>query len=107
MLMALNKDNNFLQSDFWRKFQEVVGNRTFNLKESDFSASIVEHRLPVVGKYFYIQRGPIMEHGAWNMEQKNGFNKLFNLAKENNAGWVRVDPENNHCLLYTSDAADE
>jgi lipid II:glycine glycyltransferase (peptidoglycan interpeptide bridge formation enzyme) len=92
------KEIDFLQSDYWRGFQENVGHRTFFLKEESFRASIIEHELPIVGKYFYIPRGPIMEHGTWNMEQKNGFDKLFNLAKENRVNWIRIEPENNQAL---------
>lgn len=91
-------DGGFLQSEEWRKFQEVAGRKTYHLEADDFSAVIVEHDLPIVGSYFYCPRGPVMEHGAWNMEQKSGMHKLVELAKKNNVGWIRFEPANNHIL---------
>ena len=64
------ENKEFLQSEEWRKFQEVTGKRTFHIEHGVFWANIIEHKLPVVGKYFYVPREPIMEHRTWNMEQK-------------------------------------
>lgn len=103
-LMALNKDNNFLQSDIWRKFQEAVGHKTFSIKEDDFSASIIEHQLPIVGKYFYIPRGPIIPVKAKVQSEELdfgsgvGMTNIINLTKKENAGWIRIDPENEEAL---------
>ncbi|HRZ95469.1 MAG TPA: peptidoglycan bridge formation glycyltransferase FemA/FemB family protein [Candidatus Moranbacteria bacterium] len=83
-------DGGFLQSPEWRKFQESVGRKTYNIPGENFRASIIEHRLPVVGKYFYISRGPIvslnMGHETYNI------NSIINLAKKENVGWVRIEP---------------
>ena len=54
-------DKNFLQSEEWRKFQESVVHRTFNVSENNFRANIIEHKLPIVGRYFYVPRGPEIE----------------------------------------------
>jgi len=119
-------NNNFLQSDIWRQFQEVVGHRTFFIESGPahnathneagrgFSASIIEHKLPVVGEYFYVPRGPIISADAErisnfefrisNLNQnsefkiKNFLNDLIDLVKKNNAGWIRIEPENNQAL---------
>ena len=104
--MALNKDNNFLQSDIWRKFQEAVGCRTFFVEKEGFSASIIEHKLPIVGKYLYAPRGPVFKIDAKSEfdsdsesnSERLGMTSVINLAKKENAGWVRVDPENNQAL---------
>jgi lipid II:glycine glycyltransferase (peptidoglycan interpeptide bridge formation enzyme) len=82
----------FLQSDEWRKFQESVGRRTFSIFEENFRASIIEHKLPMVGKYFYVPRGPIFN------EIQNGMQELVNLAKKNEIGWIRFDAENEEML---------
>lgn len=112
------QDKNFLQSEHWRKFQEAVGRKTFYVSSSCsspsgrgchevtgegdlgtlFSASIVEHILPIVGKYLYSPKGPIMEHGAWSVEQKTGMQKLVELAKKEDAGWIRIEPESKELL---------
>ncbi|NTU67123.1 MAG: aminoacyltransferase [Candidatus Moranbacteria bacterium] len=118
--MAKTEDNGFVQSNSpnggflassaWRAFQEAAGRNVFHLEEEGFSASIIEHRLPLVGKYFYVPRGPIisrdMEHGAWSMEHGVGngarsreyFSKLIELAEKNGAGWIRVDPASDKAL---------
>lgn len=74
----MHKD--FLQSEEWRKFQEAAGRRTFFVS----GVSIIEHNLPIVGKYFYIPRGAVSEN---NSEQ------IINLAKREKIGWVRIDED--------------
>jgi peptidoglycan pentaglycine glycine transferase (the first glycine) len=74
--------NEFLQSEEWRKFQEATGKRTFNISGEGFWANIIEHQLPVAGKYFYIPRGPL---GDGKMDE------VVSLAKKEKAGWIRKD----------------
>lgn len=78
----MEKINEFLQSEQWRKFQEATGKRTFNIASDGFWANIIEHELPIVGKYFYIPRGPL---GEAEIED------VINLAKKEKAGWIRID----------------
>jgi lipid II:glycine glycyltransferase (peptidoglycan interpeptide bridge formation enzyme) len=95
-------DGGFLQSSEWKKFQESVGRKTFSVSGDNFQANIIEHTLPMVGKYFYIPRGPVIPAKAgiqsedYNFKTgsrvKPGMTKLLELAKENNAGWIRVEP---------------
>jgi lipid II:glycine glycyltransferase (peptidoglycan interpeptide bridge formation enzyme) len=114
------KGKDFLQSAQWRKFQEAVGRKIFHLENDTFSASIVEHILPIVGKYFYVPRGPVfMCHSERSVaESKNpetnntggnssesldklgmtGIKDLTELAKKNNAGWIRIDPASGEVL---------
>jgi peptidoglycan pentaglycine glycine transferase (the first glycine) len=77
-----SSEGGFLQSDEWRKFQESVGCKTFCVSDEGFYASIIEHQLPVAGKYFYIPRGPL---GEGKMED------VINLAKKEKANWIRID----------------
>ena len=99
----------FLQSEEWRKFQESVGRKTYCITGDSFYASIIEHQLPIVGKYFYIPRGPIIENPKSEIldskqiqnskfEIQNSFSELINLAKENNAGWIRIEPAGDNIL---------
>ena len=115
-------DGGFLQSDEWRKFQESVGRKTFNVSTLTqpspyegggvigFWANIIEHSLPIVGKYFYVPRGPILEKNPNDkfqitnkfQNQNDRISKpvrgLINLAKKNKAGWVRVEPNDEEML---------
>lgn len=72
----------FLQSEQWRKFQEATGKKTFHLEGGKFWANIIEHQLPIVGKYFYIPRGPL---------GKGMLDEVVKLAKKEKAGWIRID----------------
>ncbi|OGI16011.1 MAG: hypothetical protein A2Z52_00825 [Candidatus Moranbacteria bacterium RBG_19FT_COMBO_42_6] len=69
-------DGGFLQSEHWRKFQESVGRKTYGLSETDEGgeliacANIITHKLPIVGEYFYVPRGPVA--------------KIFNFQFSNN-----------------------
>jgi len=101
-------DGGFLQSEDWRKFQEGVGRKTFELEEKDgddnvsMYAHMITHTLPIVGKYFYIPKGPIthnMEHITWNKDSIRVFlDNSIQLAKENNAGWIRIEPNSERDL---------
>ncbi len=135
----MKRINEFLQSEEWRKFQESVGRRTFHISfphpdpfpEGErgfiFWANIIEHKLPIVGKYFYIPRGPIICHSEQSKESrsnnsqdvilsevnlnsesfantqddsnlKSKIQQLIDLAKKNKAGWIRIEPENEKTL---------
>jgi peptidoglycan pentaglycine glycine transferase (the first glycine) len=87
----IEKNSDFLQSEQWRKFQENAGRKAFFVEKEGFSASIIEHQLPIVGKYFYIPRGPV---SAWQA----GLADLIDLAKKENAGWIRIDPSSEEVL---------
>jgi len=96
-------DGGFLQSEEWRRFQESVGRRVFCVPSppaplpstgeggSGFYASIIEHSLPIVGKYFYTPRGPIVSG-------QNGMPELIDLAKKEKAGWIRIEPATENIL---------
>jgi len=98
----------FLQSSEWREFQESVGKKVFNIHRDGFDASTIEHELLLVGKYFYVPRGPIFSTKVEkipnqplisnNKIENTGFWKLIELAKEKKAGWIRVDITNKKIL---------
>ena len=67
----------FLQSKIWREFQTSVGREVFEFE----GGNIIKHTLPIVGDYFYIPRGP-----------EKFSEEILSLAKENNAGWIRIEP---------------
>ncbi|HOX10416.1 MAG TPA: peptidoglycan bridge formation glycyltransferase FemA/FemB family protein [Candidatus Moranbacteria bacterium] len=85
------KNTEFLQSEEWREFQAKAGSRVFCVENEEFSASIIEHQLPIVGKYFYIPRGIAEKVKSEKLKVKSFLNELVGLAKKENAGWVRVD----------------
>lgn len=85
----------FLQSEEWRKFQESTGKRTSKVSSDEFWANIIEHKLPIVGKYFYIPKGPVV--GIRNHETRI-INELIGLAKKESAGWIRIEPADEEIL---------
>ena len=92
-IQSNSPDGGFLQSEEWRNFQETAGRKTFHLEGENFWANIVEHKLPITGKYFYIPRGPLVaEAGIKQIE------KMIYLAKEKNAGWIRFDANSSRIL---------
>jgi lipid II:glycine glycyltransferase (peptidoglycan interpeptide bridge formation enzyme) len=108
-------DTDFLQSEEWRKFQETVGRRTFRI---DFGpariatqsvaggANIIEHKLSLVGSYFYMPHWPSAKIFNFQFFPPRRdpakavaiFNELLKLAKENNIGWIRFDPKSEEAL---------
>jgi len=87
-------DGGFLQSEEWRKFQESIGRRTFRIVGGNFCVSIIEHRLPFVGIYFYIPRGPVIDQ----TKPSGRMIELVKLAQKENAGWIRFDANNTQVL---------
>ncbi len=70
-----------------------------------FQASIIEHKLPIVGKFFYVPRGPIVENQKSKIKNQNENSKLKNFLSEltkltidNNAGWIRIEPATSEIL---------
>lgn len=117
-IQSNSPDGGFLQSDYWRKFQESAGRETYNISDSDDSgelfsyANIITHKLPIVGKYFYVSRGPVIENFKFeilNLKSNSNdkitkfINNLINLAKENNIGWIRIEPVNDEILILMKD----
>ncbi len=121
-------DGGFLQSKEWRKFQEATGRKTFHidsfeaqelsswkprslaLGELGFWANIIEHSLPISGKYFYAPRGPVchpeLDSGSKEIPDqvrndnsfKIGMTEIIDLAKKENVGWIRIDPASSAIL---------
>jgi len=98
------KKSDFLQSAQWRKFQENAGRKAYFLEQEGFSASVVEHELPIVGNYFYVSRGPLTES---NSGLSLGMQEMINVAKKNNVGWIRVEPKNEDVLKIIKDTISE
>ena len=85
-------DGGFLQSNLWEKFQNSVGKKTFRINEGGFSCLAIEHQLPIVGKYFFVPRAPILlDENNFNL--KKFLKKLKEVAKENSIGWIRLEPQ--------------
>lgn len=60
-----------------------------------FWANIIEHKLPIVGKYFYIPHWP--EARILNFKFSI-LDEVVNLARKNNIGWIRIEPSDSHAL---------
>ena len=78
----------FLQSKIWRGFQQAVGREVFEVE----NVSIIKHTLPLVGDYFYIPRVEV------ESSKREVVSDLIRLAKENNVGWIRIEPETENAL---------
>lgn len=88
-------DGGILQSEEWRAFEESNGNRTEHFERSGLWANIIEYRLPLVGTYWYVPRGPVIEKLKMKPEKlkiADEWFKILNEAKKRGAGWVRVEP---------------
>ena len=85
------KDGGFLQSAEWFLFQEKLGKKIIKLKKKEcFSANAIEHKLPLVGSYLFVPRGPIFFQKEF-VEQS--VDELLKGAKETRAAWVRIEPQ--------------
>lgn len=48
-----------------------------------------------------------MEHETWNKEQKNAMQSLVELAKKENAGWIRIEPSSKVLLQSIMENVEE
>ena len=114
-IQANSPDGGFLQSEKWRKFQKSFGRRTFHVEGENYWANIIEHTLPIVGKYFYIPRGPVASISNFQFPISNqipksndlikrNISEIIKLAKEDNIGWIRFDANNQEALEVISKA---
>jgi len=104
LIQANSPDGGFLASGVWREFQEAAGKNVFHIGEDGFSASIIEHGLPLVGKYLYVPRGPVVEirnsFASRRIEVRKSIGELISLAKKNKAGWIRIEPATGEVLDF-------
>lgn len=94
-------DGGFLQSEAWRGFEEREGHSTFHFENQGLWANVIEYRLPVVGKYWYVPRGPILDQKSNIKNQKRGtewWQNVIEEARERGVGWVRVEPRGEEAL---------
>lgn len=85
-------DGGFLQSEVWRKFQAAFGHTTLHIYREGFWANIIEHRLPLVGKYFYVPRGPVIGAESEKSQVASNLSELSSVAGKEGAGWIRIEP---------------
>lgn len=81
----------FLQSNHWVNFQNKFGIKSHIISDRNFWSNILEYKLPLIGIYFYIPRGPISEKNILEDELSNVVGDLIKLAKINKAAWIRID----------------
>lgn len=81
----------FLQSNSWIKFQNDFGIKNHTISDKNFWSNILEYKLPLVGRYFYIPRGPVFEKNINEKDLSAVMGDLIELAKINKAGWIRID----------------
>ncbi|MDH4330010.1 MAG: peptidoglycan bridge formation glycyltransferase FemA/FemB family protein [Candidatus Moranbacteria bacterium] len=86
-------DGGFLQSDEWKDFQESTGKKSFHVSLDCFWANAFLHELPLVGKYLYVPRGPVLNvsFGSCCECGQKGILELLRIAKKENCGWIRID----------------
>jgi len=92
-----------LQSETWMRFQEAAGRRVVRFCGEEWSANGVVHRLPIVGRYLYVPRGPRgrsenIEVRSEDRDLGKVLDDLLLKAKEAKAGWIRIEPETEETL---------
>lgn len=86
-------DGGWLQSEVWRAFQEAAGHRTLHFESVDAWANVVEYVLPIVGKYWYVARGPLQKSNIKYQISKSIEHKLNQGLVEGEVGNPGVGSE--------------
>lgn len=55
-------DGGFLQSEGWRALLEYEGFHTEHFEREGLWVNVVEYQLPIIGRYWYVPRGPVFEN---------------------------------------------
>lgn len=85
-------DGGFLQSDFWADFHRLLKHRVFEFGDSkEFRALVIEQQLPLVGKYWFVPRGPVCSQNQKII--KKYLVNLIESAKKNHINWIRIEPQ--------------
>ena len=90
--------NEFLQSEEWLKFQEATGKEVVRISSDGFWANGIIHRLPFVGRYLYVPRGPRISIKYKVSSITYGIAGLIDLAKEEKVKWIRIELETEELL---------
>lgn len=104
-------DGGFLQSNHWKKFQESLGRKTSLVTKEFFSMQMIFHELPLVRGYYFVPRGPIMKGKSAHtlltgekLEVKSYFDEIINKIKNDDVGWIRVEPQTDDGLKLVRNA---
>lgn len=104
----MHQEPDFLQSESWLRFQESTGRNVVRFSGEDFCANGIVHELPIVGKYLYVPRGPIMETGGDRMAaNRETVRRLITGARAAGAKWVRIEPYTDEALGEIRQACEE
>ncbi len=82
-------DGGFLQSEHWFDFQKKLGKKAFFVETENNKVLVIENKLPLVGSYFYIPRGPVFSTNKKDNQEL--INNIKDKAKEEGAGWIRFE----------------
>lgn len=97
-------DGGMLQSEGWRALLGREGYPTEHFEGDGLWANTVEYRLPLVGPYWYVPRGPVVERSESiatcesRLAEGHVWRSILNRAKDRGARWVRVDPADDRAL---------
>lgn len=95
----MNIPRELLQSDPWMRFQESVGRPILRCADEHVSANGVFHRLPLVGAYLYVPRGPMFFGGTTSLPSPSPcIGALLEHARTAKAKWIRIEPESEAAL---------
>ena len=94
-----NPFGNLLNSSYWGSFQAELDKKVLRLRlEENGSLEgvslIVKEELPPAKSYFYAPKGPLLNYFQNNFEEdlKKFIKKIKNIAEEEDAIFLRVDP---------------
>lgn len=95
--LARAQISHFLQSGQWAQFQKAVGRHIFEIDAQNGPVFAIEHRLPMVGGYFYVPRWP-KSAGSNQESAVRKIQNMIDISKTNNSSWIRIEPENDKML---------
>lgn len=89
-------DGGLFQSENWARLQEMSGHESVTFESEGFQGFAFCHKLPFLGNYLSIPRGPVMSKVEGNSE---ALQKTFEkLREKEKIAWIRVEPQTENVL---------
>lgn len=89
-------DGGLFQSDEWARLQDISGHEACPFSGSGFEGHAFVQKLPMLGTYLFLPRGPIVDPTTLASEELK--RQLMALAEASGANWIRVEPQADETL---------
>jgi lipid II:glycine glycyltransferase (peptidoglycan interpeptide bridge formation enzyme) len=90
------QDGGLFQSDEWARLQAAAGHEAYPFQGVGFEGHAFIHTLPLIGRYLFLPRGPVVNTTIFASEEFR--RQLLEFAEATRSSWIRVEPQTDETL---------